>query len=179
MVFRLMKRGWGATKPPISDDLYFRVFNDALFYAAEYRDMDTIMTQLGYTTEETNFTTGDTQRILNEMYQEFSQLEAAMRNLEEIKPRAKELLDVHVAMVGFLRAFLLVQDRFTMNIIEDLKGNSRQAKKRRKEAQQWASSLENARQLLRKKIAEMERKRPDVLIGLKLSASCLEDLGLR
>jgi hypothetical protein len=86
MVFRLMKRGWGAAKPPISDDLYFRIFNDALVYAAEYREMDTIMAQLGHT-DESSLTANDAQQILDEMYQEFSQLEAAMRNLEEIKPR--------------------------------------------------------------------------------------------
>jgi hypothetical protein len=176
MVFGFMKRGW-ATKPPISEELYVRVLNEALLLASEYRDMDDIYREFGFT-YDSDITENDVRLILGEVQSEFNQLESAARNLEEIKPRTKELMDVHVATIGFLRATLLVQDRFTMGVIEGVQGKERQANKRMKEVEKWARALEETRELLSKKLSELRRKRPDLFSPASLSPGVLEALGL-
>jgi hypothetical protein len=176
MVFGILKRGW-ATKPPISEELYVRVLNEALLLASEYRDMDDIYREFGFT-YDSDITENDVRLILAEVQREFNQLESAARNLEEIKPRTKELMDVHVATIGFLRATLLVQDRSGMAVIEAVQGKQRQANKRVKEAEKWARSLQDTGELLRKKLFELRGKRPELFSYGGISPEVLQALGL-
>ncbi len=105
---------------PISDDVYLRLLDEAFYRVFEYRDLETISAAWDYPRHSPDPTAG--RRMLSEALNEFNQLESAARNLEEIRPRSAELMDVHVATIGYLRAALLQQDRFTMGIIEGLQG---------------------------------------------------------
>lgn len=176
MVFGIMKRGW-ATKPSVSDDLYSRMLNEALELAAGFRELGDVTRSMGIT-NETRIDENDLQNVLTEYHRGFSQLEAAARNLEETRPRSKELMDIHVAVIGFLRAKLLYQDRSTMTVLEALRGNNKQANKLMKETEKWEKSGIDMERDLNKRLAELKRTHPDYYAKLELDPSVLLDLRL-
>jgi hypothetical protein len=177
MVFGFMKRGW-ATKPSLSDDLYFKLLDEAFSLLLEYRDLETISLQHGVTANIVP-TQQQVAAMLTEVQNEFNRLEAAASNLEQVRPRSNELMDVHVATIGYFRAFLLKQDRFTMGVVEAMQGRKRQADKLMKESDKWEQSFQETHALLRGKIIEMGGVRPDIFSSGRLSASVLRDLRLR
>jgi hypothetical protein len=155
MVFGFMKRGW-ATKPSLSDDLYFKLLDEAFSLLLEYRDLETISLQHGVTANIVP-TQQQVAAMLTEVQNEFNRLEAAASN----------------------RAFLLKQDRFTMGVVEAMQGRKRQADKLMKESDKWEQSFQETHALLRGKIIEMGGVRPDIFSSGRLSASVLRDLRLR
>jgi hypothetical protein len=177
MVFGFMKRGW-ATKPSLSDGLYLKLLDEAFSLLLDYRDMETISLQHGVTAN-TVPTQQQVGAMLTEVQDEFNRLEAATRNLEQIRPRSNELMDVHVATIGYFRAFLLKQDRFTMGVVEGMQGRKRQADKLMKESDKWDQSFRETHTLLRGKIIEVGGSRPDIFVSRPQLASVLRDLRLR
>jgi hypothetical protein len=74
------------------------------------------------------------------MVAQWQTLHDVVSYLEKVKPAPPELLELHVRAVGYLRGFLLVNDRKVAMNFSMFDGKERDAKKYEKQMREWEQS---------------------------------------
>lgn len=130
---------------------------------------------------EENLTDETYRAFLFEVRREFDAVQGSSTRLEEIKPEPKELLDLHVLAIGYLRAFLYALDKSIALGMELTAGqlSDREVRKRQKEIEGWNQSLKDVSEDFSVELHKVRTKQPHMYATLGIPDWVLSELGLR
>ena len=178
MIFRLQSRGW-RKNPSVPLDTYARLLNTALLQLRYRRDVENVISDLGFIINDDPWTEEEAQAIFREFGIEFATMVRAVERLEAIKPEQDELLKLHIRAVGYLRGLLTYFDRDTTATVHLILGNMRESAKQRKDADDWFKTLVRVRDELAKELLHVRLHHRHLYDRLNLPSEILEGWGLR
>jgi hypothetical protein len=177
MVPRLLSFGW-ARKSPVSVERYSNLLSDALGRAANYRPSDVVAREVGLR-EGVEPTLEMAQKLVQETKEEFDAYQDSVIVLHGIRPEPKELLDLHMRAVAFLRGVVEWKGRAASVLVALGNGNYQEAAKFQREGHHWIGVTQKAHGDLVKELHRVKVNHPELYKALRIPPEVLQELSLQ
>lgn len=176
MVSRLASFGW-SRKSPVSVERYSALLTEALSRAANYRPSHVVAEQVGMREgEEPTFETAH--NLLQETKQELDAYQDSVIVLHGIRPESKELRDLHMRAVAYLRSIVEIKGRAASVMVALGNGNAREAEKFQREGHHWIGVHQMVHGDFVKELNRVRVNHPELYKALQIPPEILEELSL-